>query len=880
VELKRILRILLRRKWLAVQAFLIIFLTVLIGSLLLKPVWETSAKLWFKPPTVTPSLLSSIGLKEISPFIPIGPSQVDISTKVTLAQVTPLVEKVIYRLQIRDKHGKLYSAAKLLKTSILSMILPAPNITVIQDPDSNTISITADSTDILQAIFMANTLAEVYTEDSENERRKETQSARIFIEGQLAMVKENYNKVLNDILSFKDKYNTVNLEIETRIAIEKIAELMKQKEDNIINISEVREKIKTLKEQLRQTAVANKTAPSVPALILKENPQIQKLMQDLSQFKSKLAGELTDKTESHPDVIVLKQQIKELEKELEREVQIHQVTAPELDDLDRQLAALKAHLDGVNLDVDKYTRLLRTLPSKSTEEEKLKLTLMASQGIYSSLLDYSNRIGVAEAMTLPDAKLVQSAIRPDKPKSPVIVLNAIIGAFMGLIFSLGLVFLAEYIDDTIKTPDEIEQYKGLPFLGSIPQIIKSKLIARTDANDPVCEAYRAIRYNLKYASLDKPFKSFLISSSNPKEGRTLTVANLGISFSQTGFRVLLIDTDLRRPRLHELFEKLNHAGLTSVVVGEFGWEAIVDTGINNLSLLPSGPTPLDPGRIFESERLKELIAKLNSRFDLLIFDAAPLLIKSDAIVLGRYVDGIIYVLESGKTSHKAIRESIDVLQKANMKVLGTILNRYGKKKKDFRNREGRKKRRGILRRLFVAAFVTVLITGVSCSSPLFNPNIKEYFNNLKSPNTAMKREAIYQLGELQVEEAVPQMIGLLSKETGETLADTIEALGKIGDPAAVNPLLRMLNNDNILVREKTVEALGRIGDKRAVPALVSALEQKDNRSETEVFTAIWALGNIGDRSAVPILNSLLEDKNKYVRYLAMEALNKLSAPSE
>jgi HEAT repeat protein len=90
----------------------------------------------------------------------------------------------------------------------------------------------------------------------------------------------------------------------------------------------------------------------------------------------------------------------------------------------------------------------------------------------------------------------------------------------------------------------------------------------------------------------------------------------------------------------------------------------------------------------------------------------------------------------------------------------------------------------------------------------------------------------------------------------------------------------MLNNDNILVREKTVEALGRIGDKRAVPALVSALEQKDNRSETEVFTAIWALGNIGDRSAVPILNSLLEDKNKYVRYLAMEALNKLSAPSE
>jgi capsular exopolysaccharide synthesis family protein len=335
----------------------------------------------------------------------------------------------------------------------------------------------------------------------------------------------------------------------------------------------------------------------------------------------------------------------------------------------------------VNLDINKYTGLIKTLPAKSNEEAKLKLALTASQDIYSSLLDYSNRIGVAEAMTLPDALLVQPAIRPYEPKSPKLILNGIIGAFVGLIFAFGLAFLREYVDDTLKSPEELEQYKELPFLGSIPRISKSRLISEVDANDPVSEAYRAIRYNLKYASLDNPLKSFLITSSNPKEGKTLTVANLGISFSQTGIKVLLIDTDLRRPGLHELFQKPNQIGFTNVIAGDCTMQdAIVNAGIEGLSLLPSGSTPPDPGRIFESEKLKILISLLSKRFDLIILDSAPLLIKSDATILGRYVDGLIYVLEAGRTSRKAITETVEVFKKAALRPLGAVLNSYGKKK--------------------------------------------------------------------------------------------------------------------------------------------------------------------------------------------------------
>ncbi len=184
VELKRILQILLRRKWIAIQAFLVIFLTAVIGSFLLKPIYETSAKLWFKPPTVTPSLLASIGMKEITSFVPSGAKEVDIGTKLTLTKVYPLLEKVIYRLQVRDDEGNLLSPDKLIKSSLLYMIFLLLLFLSAQDTDSNTITITARSSDPHQAMFISNTLAEVYIEDSETrEEKRDSECPFILLKG-------------------------------------------------------------------------------------------------------------------------------------------------------------------------------------------------------------------------------------------------------------------------------------------------------------------------------------------------------------------------------------------------------------------------------------------------------------------------------------------------------------------------------------------------------------------------------------------------------------------------------------------------------------------------------------------------------------------------
>lgn len=177
-----------------------------------------------------------------------------------------------------------------------------------------------------------------------------------------------------------------------------------------------------------------------------------------------------------------------------------------------------------------------------------------------------------------------------------------------------------------------------------------------------------------------------------------------------------------------------------------------------------------------------------------------------------------------------------------------------------------------MKKLFPIIFLTLLILGLGCP----NPDVEECLRDLKSHNLVIKGEAIYRIGELKITEAIPDLVSLLNQDSDEISADIIEALGKIGDSAAVEPLIARLNEDNPLIREKAIEALGKIRDKRAVPALASILEQKDSRSDREVFTAIWALGNIGERSAEPILNSLLKgDNNKYIRYNVEQALKRI-----
>lgn len=201
----------------------------------------------------------------------------------------------------------------------------------------------------------------------------------------------------------------------------------------------------------------------------------------------------------------------------------------------------------------------------------------------------------------------------------------------------------------------------------------SELVTLANPHSPVAEAYRTLRTNIQLSSIDRPVRSLLITSASQDEGKSTTLANLGVTFAQSGARVLLVDTDLRRPRLHQLFGVANDRGLTSMLLSDTDQASIVDTPVEGMRLLPSGPPPPNPSEILGSRRIERAIETLVGSAELTLFDCPPVLAVSDAAVLARRVDAVLLVVSAGRTKRDHASRAREVLDRAGARVLGVVL---------------------------------------------------------------------------------------------------------------------------------------------------------------------------------------------------------------
>ncbi len=672
MELKKLWEIVCRRKWIIVQAFVIILATSIVSSFLIIPKYESTSKLLFTTSDTASSLLESIGLSSLTSLF--GSSDAEVKTHIELAITDPVLERLISLLQIRDRYEDLLVPEKLLRSNILiSMILAKPKLKLEEIEDTDLIEIRSTSSDPKEAAMMANTLSELFMEDNLKRRRAEYRSARTFIENQIDLARVAYLEALEEMKDFKVREKSINLQAEIKLAIEKMAELMEQKEDNIIDIAEINAKTETLKIQLDR-----QNEEIVSSVAISENPQIENLKKNILDMEFKLVGMLTEKTSEHIDVKILKQKIKKAKDELKNEMNIFRETSKDLQLLERELAALKVHLENVNSGIDKYLALLYTLPEKESVEAQLKLRFSASQEVYSSLLDYFYQVRIAEAMTISEIMLVESAVETTEPVSPNKVLNGVLGLFFGLIFGFALAFLIDYLDDTIKTPEDAKKHGGFTYLGTIPRFKRKEnvLISEKRPNDLAYESYRTIRNNIRFSSLNKPLSSLLITSAFPGEGKTVTSANMSISISREGINVLLVDLDLRRSGIHKLFGLSNAVGVVNLLAGEVKIEdAVNKTSIQKLHVLTAGPIPPDPIGMIESEKMKQLIRDLTQQYDFIVLDTPPILASNDAVVLARYADSSLIVSESGKATFHALTEIKRILEHANVHPIGMVLNK-------------------------------------------------------------------------------------------------------------------------------------------------------------------------------------------------------------
>ena len=500
-------------------------------------------------------------------------------------------------------------------------------------------------------------------------------------------VKEEYYKSLSALSDFKISKKTVNLDTETQNLINKIATLKGDYEDNEKTILESRRKITDSSKKLKEMEKFRKESKE-----LTRSDALKSLQTKLDGYLVDIAQKSVEYTKEHPDYKILEKEI-ETAKELiknEKKVALNSVSIsidPIYDELSKNL--IDAHIDK-NIAIAKkgllqkyinaYQEELLNIPLKDSENSKLELTLTINKDMYQNLLEYLMTVSIAESMTLSNIRLIEAAIEPYKPHFPRRYLNFAIALFLSVFWGLVLSLFVEYIDNTIKTPEDIKHIKSLNFLGIIPntKLLKDmSIISKLNPTLPVVEAYRTIRNSIQYASLDKPMKTIVVTSSMESEGKSSMSSNISITYSMEKKKVILVDLDLRRPTAHKFFKLSNNNGITNILSGGFSLdETIVHTDVSGLDLLTSGPIPPDPSSLIESQKLRDIVNKLKEMYDMVIIDTPPVMAVNDATVVGRIADGILLVIESGRATFSIVDHIKELFTKAGLNTIGIVLNKF------------------------------------------------------------------------------------------------------------------------------------------------------------------------------------------------------------
>jgi capsular exopolysaccharide synthesis family protein len=351
------------------------------------------------------------------------------------------------------------------------------------------------------------------------------------------------------------------------------------------------------------------------------------------------------------------------------------------------LAAAKAHMEGLAGKLASAEQRKNELSEFNKSERKDAIDKQASAVSYQTakadveqmekqLLDKRDRLLNEEAnldITKSAAYIGQKAEMETTPTKPRVMLNLTLGAIMGLLFGVGLAFALEYMDTSVKTIDDVERFLGVPVLAVIPQNVG--VLHRASGFSPDAEAYRILRTNIEFNRRNANANCITVVSGGAGEGKSTTLTNLAFVCAQGGYNVLLIDADLRRPRLHTLFDTSNAVGLTNYLTTDVQLEDVVlKTPVDNLYFLPSGVLPADSAGILNSQRMSDLIADVKSRFDLVLIDSPPILGVSDASVLANEADMTIIVVQHRKLPKQMLQRVKQAVDNVGGNVLGVVLN--------------------------------------------------------------------------------------------------------------------------------------------------------------------------------------------------------------
>jgi len=685
IHLRDYLRVILRRKWIVITFFLISVTTVILGTFMMKPMYRSAATL--KIEKDSPQVINIKDAYEVDKS-----SDAYYQTQYRILKSRNLAKRVIRAMKLDQnpafigyvptpKAATNKEADTRSNTDMDEDFSPAvvdrllASLSVEPQEKSRIVKISFDSQSPELAASIPNAVAKSYIDYNIESKFDATLQTRDWLEKQLEDMKakveraeETLNRYVaqNGIIFLADSGSGDTKETKGQSIVNK--RLLDLSNQLIQSTSD-----RVTKEVLFREA-QREGGESIPAV--QNNPLLQGLKKELAATESEYAQLSKVYKPDYPKMVRLREQSNQVKMRIDAE------TKKALEGLrvDYEAAAKKENY--LASAMEKYKSEVTGQNEKMVQYQILKREAETNRELYNNLLQRLKEIGLSASLTASNVQILDRAEVPRSPFKPDKKKNLMIALFVGLLGGIGLAFFAEYLDNTVKTSDDVEKEVALPSLGLVPELGRNNgknsrpFITYEDKKSPLSEAYRSIGTYIQFSSAGRPPKTILVTSARQGEGKTTTVVNIAVTLVHTHERGIIIDSDMRRPQIHRVFDVDNSRGLSSFLTGhiELDQGLIQKTKVENLDVIPAGIIPPNPSELLSSYRFTDLLTGLFPLYSFVIIDSPPVLGLSDSLVLCTLVDGVIMVTKAGSTPKDAAIQARKLLQGVNAKILGVVLN--------------------------------------------------------------------------------------------------------------------------------------------------------------------------------------------------------------
>lgn len=700
IDLRKYIDIIFRRRWTVISITLIAAALSLIVSFVTRPVYKARGTVMIEK---EPNILSFEDIFQIETF-----RDDYFQTQYKLLQSRSLAERTIERLKLWEKKefsGNKTPAADDLKNPVFRQKMVDRFLNRLEVKPirmTRLVEVAFKAHDPTLASDCVNALFDSFVDMNIEAKYETTEQATEFLSEQIEELKKEISRKEQELQNYGQEKDIVLLSDKETTMLDKISELNKA-------LTEAQ--IDRVRKESYYNGIKNASPDFIPEAM--NNPLIQRLREDYLRLSREYAKMQEKFQPEYPEMQRLKAELDSARDLLKNETQ-RLIKAAYAD----YQAAFKREISLKELFEQQKEEAFR-LNSSAILYNSLKIELENKKNLLESLLKRQSETGVSarlKGLRTSNIRIVDRADLPLRPDSPRKLRNLLLALFLGLFGGLGLALVMEYLDNTVKSAEDIERYAGLPTLGVVPvfdedatlnghyyayrsreedeESRKTKkkeqdkveaengdeprsieLISHFAPDSTFAESYRSLRTALLLSGPLASLKSLIITSPLPNEGKSVTISNLAVSLAQMEKKVLLMDADLRRPKQHRIFNLKNHDGLSNYLTMGLELNKLIKTTlVPSLYFINSGPVPPNPAELLGSDRMKALLDRLKAAFDFILIDTPPILSVTDAQVLGKMVDGLVLVVQADRTPKEALSQTRQIIDLLQLKTYGVVIN--------------------------------------------------------------------------------------------------------------------------------------------------------------------------------------------------------------